>query len=105
MPEGPEMRFLRELFVHGGDAYWQLPGSLLPDGRYRVLRGKLAASYNAWRASNEIPGSVRSASFGASVSAHGVESGRRYFVIDVPRLCAALGARPCADFERCARCV
>ena len=26
-----------------------------------------------------------------------------YYVFDVPRVCAFLGARPCADFERCVR--
>jgi hypothetical protein len=92
-----EAQFLRSVFVSGGDAYWRFPGSLLPDGKYRVQSGQLAASYRAWR---EKRGPA--AKFGL---VRGVERARtsecRYFVIDVRALCASLGARPCADFERC----
>ena len=119
MPEEPggsattlpaELRFLRDAFVAGGDAFWGLPGSMRPDGRYSVQSSKLAARYNAWRASlGLVP--VGCGSLSRRMVAHGAPFGIervrgrecRYFRIDVPRLCAALGAdAPCADFQRCA---
>jgi hypothetical protein len=71
---------------------------------------KLAASYRAWLASSGHDPALRpvgARSFGARVAALGLGRARsskcRYFLIDVPRLCAALGARPCAEFERLVR--
>ncbi len=95
--EAPEARFLRFVFVDG-EGFWQFPGSFVPDGRYRVQSSKLAAAYAAW---------LGAPARGAFGSVPGVTRARTavctYYVFDVPRVCEFLGARPCADFERCVR--
>ncbi len=95
--EAAAARFLASVFVDGGDAYWSFPGAFRPDGTYAVARGALAAAYRASAAGGRA-GSR--AALAAVRAVDGVTTARRSVVFDVPRVCAALGAAPCADVDR-----
>ena len=101
---GDEAAFLTDMFVHGGEYYMGLPGSVRRDDRYEVQSSHLAARYNTWRAErgrDPVSNKSFAMKLGAYGAPYGIERERTSqctnFVFDVPRLRAAMqgsGARP-----------
>jgi hypothetical protein len=98
MEDGVLRSFLRAVFVE--DEYHAgLPGSVRArDARYAVQSTRLAAQYNAWREVSGL-GAVSGKRFTMRMLAHGAAYGIERertaqctnFVLDVPRMRAALG--------------
>jgi hypothetical protein len=91
----PELDFLRDVFLYGGDEF---AGFLTRDALYSIPSSQLAARYNTWRVSNGLRDTITSKSFTMKMTAHGTGYGIQHekttrcnnFVIDAPRLCAAI---------------